>query len=351
MNPRTGRYSGDYDEAEQEVISPQAARIYGGGRSGPWRQGPGPALRGAEPRSRVSMHAGGTRRDNGLKDMYEREVAEARRDSQVHYGGRHHNDEGTRAPFGGYASARERQHDYAEEDDLEDMVDPPRHNQHRFGGHGARPIFHDDTVAQRQPGLAEDRSFLATSARPGRSLHASRLHGMDSRGRDSFQDNERYGVSRGEGGNRARSEVAYDELDASPSTKLVGSHGTRVDRDTQEQDGRFVPYTFRMLHRKHVDFLAKIFNVRASKVKEWCEKDYIRMDRMRDCETNIDPLLSTLTSRDRENYADALRRIENKKDIGELVGWGPRHVPADYERGYDYGRISVHSGRNIGGRR
>ena len=85
-----------------------------------------------------------------------------------------------------------------------------------------------------------------------------------------------------------------------------------------------------MLRGKDVDFLTKNFDVRTSDVKEWCEQHYIRMDRVRDCETNIDPLLSTLTTKDRAKYAKALQRLEDEKDVGEPVGWGPRHVPPAY---------------------
>ncbi len=57
-----------------------------------------------------------------------------------------------------------------------------------------------------------------------------------------------------------------------------------------------------------------------------------------ECETNIDPLLSRLTKRDRENYARALQKMERERNVGEPVGWGPRHVPKSYERGFDAGR-------------
>ena len=74
-----------------------------------------------------------------------------------------------------------------------------------------------------------------------------------------------------------------------------------------------------------------------SEIKRWCERDYIRMDRSRDCETNIDPILVKLSSRDRENYARAIQSMEEKKGVDDPVGWGPRRVPAAYERGFDMG--------------
>lgn len=97
--------------------------------------------------------------------------------------------------------------------------------------------------------------------------------------------------------------------------------------------------------------LVKVFKVRTSKVMEWCAADYIRMDTKKDRETNIDPLLSTLTSKDRERYAALLRRIDNERKIGELTGWGPRHVPTAYERGFYEGIASARRERRGAGYR
>lgn len=96
-----------------------------------------------------------------------------------------------------------------------------------------------------------------------------------------------------------------------------------------------------MLDPNHVKVLENVFRVRTSKVKEWCEADYIRMDTKKDRQTNIDPLLKTLSSKDRERYAALLRRNDNERRIGELTGWGPRHVPSAYERGFYEGEASA----------
>ena len=130
---------------------------------------------------------------------------------------------------------------------------------------------------------------------------------------------------------------------------LVECRDTQVESDRQEEEGRFIPYTFRMLHPSDVEFLIKVFKVRTSKVQEWCRQDYIRMDKLKGRKTNIDPLLSTLTSKDREHYAKVLQRLENEKQIEEYAGWGPRRVSTSFERGFEAGRASVHRERRTVG--
>ena len=315
MDPRTGRRFSYHYQAEPEFFSPQATRVSGvRGR----RRSRGPALSEVGPRSHIPN-------DAGMASL-----------------GSH------RSTGGGYGYADE-------EEDFGYEVNPHRHNsrrggQHdlrrehdRFGQHRVRRGQHDDIVDRHQAGFAEDHPYLAAGARPGRDHLTSQHRGENSFVRESHQDLGMYGASgqRVGRGLRDQCEEAFGDPDAGLSRAMARDCSLQAGSDPREQEGRFVPYTFRMLHRKHVEFLARIFNVRTSTVKEWCEQDFIRMDRMRDCETNIDPLLSTLTSRDRERYARALQRIENEKPFGEPSGWGPRHVPSAYERGFDYGQASV----------
>ncbi len=331
-----------YHHLEPDVISPQAARL-NGGISGPPRQSRVPGLGGAGSRSRMPNYAGGARQDDVFEDGYGNEEAEARRDYWNHPGGRHNHAEDTRVPLGGHSSSRGHQYNHSEEaSELEE--DQYRYNQSRDSRQdpfrdpdrfGARSSQHDDVRGRRQPGFADDHSIVAAGARPSRLHHANQRPRADSRGRDVFQENEGYGDSRRGWGNQAheRREGAHREPDV-----LFGGRDRQIETDSEENEARFVPYTFRMLRRSDVEFLTKIFKVHASEVQQWCKEDYIRMDRMRECETNIDPLLSRLTKRDRENYARALQKMERERHVGEPVGWGPRHVPKSYERGFDAGR-------------
>lgn len=401
MDPRPRPLSSRHGEAEPDIISHQAARLSGGGRSGPGRpsyrstldgggrsgpgisshrlavggggrSGPGSSSHrstfgGDDPRSRRPNHPGGALHGNGLGRMYEDEEMDARRNDQGHSGRPLYHSKDIRAPSGVPNSTQGRRHGYAGgEDDLEDRVGSLRHDQPRgdrqslprehgrFGGYGGHPSLHDDTGTRPPSRFAEKNQYSeAAGAIPGRHHPASQRHKNNSRGDETFQDNERYGGSRRGGANRARdpSERPYSEPDAGSSRATVERRGTQVHGNSQEEEGRFIPYTFRMLDPIHVEMLVKVFKVRTSKVMEWCAADYIRMDTKKDRETNIDPLLSTLTSKDRERYAALLRRIDNERKIGELTGWGPRHVPTAYERGFYEGIASARRERRGAGYR
>ena len=257
---------------------------------------------------------------------------------------------------------RGRRHDFAGEDYglEEDSVEKHHHKQargrlnDRFEAHNTRRGQHDDTGAGRPFGFVEEMSpFDAASTRANRHGPTSQRHGNTFQGGNLFQDVERSGGPRLGGGHRDRDrdEKARGDPNTGPFGTLAGVRGTQVDGHLQQQNGRFVPYTFQMLRGSDVNFLARIFKVHASEVKRWCERDYIRMDRKRDCETNIDPLLIKLSSRDRENYAKTIQIMEDEKGPDEPVGWGPRHVPAAYERGFDMGLASERRESKTGGHR
>lgn len=373
MDPRFRPLSSHHGEAERDIISPQAARLSGGGRSGPGRSshrsvfgggrsGPGDsshrsALGGAGPRSRRPNHPDGALHGNGLGRMYEDQEVDAPRNDRGYSGRPPHHSKDTRAPSSVPNSAPGRRHGYAGgEDELEDRLGSLRLNQprsgrqgrprehDRFEDYGAHPSLHNETSTRRPSRFAEENQYSgAASASSGRHNPASQRHKNDFRDNEIFQDNERYGGSRG-GAHRARdpSEGPYGEPDAGPSRAMLGRRGTQAHGGShEEEEGRFIPYTFRMLDPMHVEVLANTFQVRTSKVKEWCAADYIRMDTKKDRETNIDPLLRTLSSKDRERYAALLRRKDNERKIGELTGWGPRHVPTAYERGFYEGVASA----------
>ena len=99
-----------------------------------------------------------------------------------------------------------------------------------------------------------------------------------------------------------------------------------------------------MLHPDHVELLISFFKVRTNKVKERCDENYIRMDKRKNYQTNIDPLLDTLTSKDRERDRKKIKKIEKERKIRKIVPWGPSHARTAFDRGYDSGRASVRRG-------
>ena len=370
-----GRRSGHHSEAESDIVSPLASGINRGGRSRLGSQSNGAAFSGPGPRSRRPGHAGGVRRGDGPHGIDDNEEVNSRRG---HPGRPFNRGQGIGAPLDGLDAARGPPHGYFEEEDsAEDGVDPrgptqPRvgrqnvfgqHGNHRGGrirvplgaqssrSRGGRPDnlseYHgfgdqnDDIGDLPLPGLAERQPFEAAGAHPGRHHPSSQRHGPGSQGRESIRHNEKHGGSRRGAGNRARSLSidAHDEPDAGPSSALPTHRGAKLDKGPKKE-GRFVPFTFRTLPPDHAEFLAKIFRVRLSKIKEWCEEDLIRLDKKLVI-INVDPLLSRLPSEDRERYEKKMEKMKNEKEIERRVGLSPRHVPTAYERGFYAGQSSA----------
>ena len=387
MSQRPGHHS----EAEPDIIGPQASRINRGGRSRLGNQNNEAALGGPGPHSRRPAHAGGVRRDDGSHGIDDNEEVNSRHGHRGFPGRPVDRGEGIRAPLDGHNSVQGPPHDlFGEDDTLEATVNPRGPPQSRVGrqdllgnsenyrgGHtrvplgaqggrsrGRRPDIprehhglgdqNDDIGDLPLPGLAERQPFEPAGAHPGRRHPSSQRHGHGSQGRESLGHNERHGGSRRGAGTRARSPSidAYDEPDAGPSSALVKHRGAKTDKDFKEEKGRFVPYTFRTLPPEHAEFLAKIFRVRLSKIKEWCEEDLIRVDKKL-AHTNVDPLLSRLPSEDRERYEKKMQTMKNEREIERKVGLIPRREPTEYERGFYAGqRSALHerrSGRHGGG--
>ena len=374
-----GRRSGHHSEAESDYFTAQTSRISRGGRSRLGSQSNGAALGGPGPHSRRPDHAGGVRRGDGLHGIDNDAEVNSRHGHRGYPGRPVSRGEGIRPPLDSHNFSQGPPHGFSGEDDiLEATVNPrgssqPRHGRrdlfgnyenHR-GGHtrvplgaqsnrlrGERPDIpreypgfadqNDNIDDLPLPGLAERQQFEAAGAHPGRRHTSSQRHGHVSQGRESLGHNERRGGSQRGVANRARSLSvgAYNEPDAGPSSASLKHRGTKLDQGLKEKKGRFVPYTFRTLPPEHADFLAQVFRVRLSKIKEWCDEDLILMDKKL-VQTNVDPLLSRLPSKDRERYENTMQKLKNEREIERRVGLTPRHVPTAYERGFYAGQRSA----------
>ena len=397
-----GRRSGHHSEAEPDIISPQASRIDRGGRSRLGSQSNGAALGGPGPHPRRPDHAGGVRHGDGLHGIDHNEEVNSRRGHRGHPGRQANRGEGIRAPLDGHNSAQGPPHDFFGEDDIleatgnprgppqprggrqdlfgrhdrsgDDSTQPDQHDNHHggdaraplgthrnqprggrsdiprehhtFRGHNGRANQHEDIGDLPLPGLTERQPFGAAGAHHP----SSQRHGHVSQGRESLRHNERHGGSRRGAGNRARSLSvdAYDEPDAGPSSALLQHGGAKLDKGPKEKEGRFVPFTFRTLPTDHAEFLANIFKVRLSKIKEWCDEGLIRMDKKL-AHTNVDPLLRRLPSKDRERYEKKMEKMKNEREIEKKFGFTPHHVPTAYERGFYAGQSSALYERGGGG--
>lgn len=388
---RRSRHHGD---AEPDIISPEASRMNRGVHLGSGSQRNRAALGGPGPHSRRPDHAAGVRRGGGLYGLDDDEQINSRLGSRDNPGRSSQRGEGVRAPFHDHDFAQGPPLDFFREDDLPEakvnLHGPPQprggrhdllgtHENHRSGrtrvplgaqrnrSRGGRPDileeehgFGDRNARVNQieemddlslPGLAERQPFEAVGARAGRHHPSSQRHGPVSRGREPIRHNERHGGPRCGVGSRAPSASidTFDEPDAGSSDPLLKHRGADGAKGRKEKGVRFVPYTFRTLPPEHAHFLAKIFKVRLSKIEDWCKEDLIRMDKKL-AETNIDLLMSRLSSEDRERYEHQVQTMKNEREImKKRLGLTHRHEATDYELGYYAGQESALYERRDGG--
>ena len=131
------------------------------------------------------------------------------------------------------------------------------------------------------------------------------------------EDNERYGGSQREGGNRARerSEDDYGNPDPRPSRALVSGRSMRRD---EKQDSRYVQYTFEMLDPASVDFLVQHWQVPTRHLKDWFDNSGLKIlvGRENDNETNTKEIVAKLVSKYPKVYGKAVLGEENLGHIG-----------------------------------
>ncbi|CAF9934431.1 MAG: hypothetical protein ALECFALPRED_005944 [Alectoria fallacina] len=308
----------------------------------------------AGPHSRRSNQPGRARQADEFEDDYGDEGLKARLPRQSLAGDRHHHhaeEENGLAGVGArqkFAGVRERHH--TEEGDEFETAGKPFGRQ-SFSGSGRHhadeeDVFKDagelrrrhDHAGDRRNGFAEEAdSFEAAGARPRQQKPLGRARGPAIRHEPAHDDNDRYGGSRRGGGNRTR-ERDEDELDGEihrASQNLV-SGGGKSGSSTQGAHGdsgsrrhsRYIPYTFRVLPLDYLDLLKWVFHVRSSKVEEWCEDGFIRLDRYttKGCPYNIDPLLAQMPEKHRKVYEEVIRKNENEHDLRAIMGKDIRTV-------------------------
>lgn len=141
-------------------------------------------------------------------------------------------------------------------------------------------------------------------------------------------DNDKYGGSRRDRGNRDRGddEGRYQYSNASAS----GSRG-----------GRFIPCTPNTLSRDFGSFLCEVFKVSGSKVADWCDEEYIRIDTTKDPrETayihNVDPLRQVVSKQDWEKWEKAWQSLHNEEAVYRYyISKGMNPTNSHYPKGDD----------------
>ena len=169
------------------------------------------------------------------------------------------------------------------------------------------------------------------------SALAMRPRGQKPRRDRRDDDNDRYGGSRRDGGNRAGDRGEYeDRHQISEGSGRGSGRGSTRER-------RFIPCTMWTMPKDFAHFLCGIFKVSMEKVEDWCDDEYIRIDREKDPRhdptyLDIDPLREVVPKQDWERYEKAMRRMRNDweaRDHMARLGIRPGRPHPDYEEEED----------------
>ena len=328
--------------------------------------------------SRRPNPAGRARQADDFEDDYGAEGLKARPPRQSHAGGRRHHHAEEESSFAEaeigarqkFAGVREGHH--AEEGDEFETAGKPFSRQ-SFPGSGRNhadeeDVFKDageirrrhDHAGVRRNGFPEEADgFEAAGARPHQQKPLGRARGPATRHEPAHNDDDRYGGSGRGGGNRAR-ERDEDELDGEihrASRALVrgggksgsstrGAHGD----SGSHRHSRYIPYTFRVLPLDYLELLKWVFHVPSSKVEEWCNDGFIRLDKYttKGCPYNIDPLLAKVPEKDRKVYEEKIRKTDIEHELRAIMGKNIRTVEdaikeKDLRKSKDHGK-----GKNFG---
>lgn len=189
----------------------------------------------------------------------------------------------------------------------------------------------------------------------------------DRRARNDSDDDDRYGQSRRDNGNRARdrresrsrsrsrsrnrggttamvrrgesSRVVSKRDDRSRDT---GSSRKKKSRSDDEEDeevikiSRFAPADFEELDPAAVEEICHLLAVRASKVKQWCDRDLIRVDKTTG-HLDVKRLTSVLDDDDARKLKRFMKKLEDTLKTDKIIGGGQSsHHGHDHNTYYDY---------------
>lgn len=192
-------------------------------------------------------------------------------------------------------------------------------------------------------------------------------HYDDRRGRYDSGDNDRYGGSRRDNGNRARNQSESRSRSRSrdrASTKALMKHGessralsrqdsrskanakgkgrrqARHDDSDDEEEvikiGRYMAADFDDLEPDFVEEVCKLLDVRASKIKNWCERDLIRIDNTTGG-IDMKRVLSVVDKEDAKKLERFLKKAEDEEKLNKMYGGHNQHHGHDRsDHSHDY---------------
>lgn len=184
----------------------------------------------------------------------------------------------------------------------------------------------------------------------------------DRRGKYDSGDDDRYGGSRRDHGNKARDQRESRSRSRSRdrvTTTALGKHGessravikrygpSKADGtgkgssrakhgnpdDEKEEEvikiTRYIAADFDELEPESVERLCEVLDVRASKVKQWCEREFIRRDLTTGL-MDIKRLLYVLDEKDAKKLRRLMKQLEEKNKVARMYGGH------NQDRGYDH---------------
>lgn len=168
----------------------------------------------------------------------------------------------------------------------------------------------------------------------GQNATGSSRHGDDS---------DRYGGSRPAGGDRARKRDLYgDRRHKRSGGQLKPRHRDEYEESEEDytEEKRFIPCTIRTIP-VGAKSLGEFFKVSVDMVAEWCDLQYIRIDKTKDPRDlaflNIDPLREVVAKKAWERYEKHMRDKRNEMEAlkhMESLGFRPRGMH-DFENDED----------------
>lgn len=233
-------------------------------------------------------------------------------------------------------------------DDKDDSDELPAKS--RRGGKQPRSSRRDDE---------DDSDELPAKSRrggkqPAKATSSRRDDRDDRRGRYDSGDDDRYGGSRRDNGNRARdqseSRSRSRNRDRTRTTALV-RHGessravskwdgrskatarskgsSRAKRDPSDDDeeeevikiSRYIALDIDQLDRDCVEELCELLDVRPNKVKQWCERELIRKDNTTGL-LDIKPLISKVDEEDAKKLRRFVKKLADEAKAAKLLDSG-----------------------------
>ncbi|MCJ1269039.1 hypothetical protein MMC22_008927 [Lobaria immixta] len=212
-------------------------------------------------------------------------------------------------------------------------------------GDDTRRRHHDDDHDRYGRSRRDNGNRARDRSRSRNKATAKSSRSDDTRTRHHDDDNDRYGRSRRDNGNRARdrsesrhraatkaltvygeSSRALTRRDSRSKTDAKGKGRRRAKHDDSDDEEdeviritRYIAADFDQVLPHDVEELCELLDVRASKVKRWCERNLIRFDNTTGL-LDLRRLVSELDEEDAKKLKRYMKKLEDERKAGQIYG-------------------------------